>query len=90
MERLTCACAQRVVHAQYACYVAIQAAGRMASWTDEETLKLIEVCGEESIQAMLEGSKRNRDVFNKIAREMEAAGYESSRCCSSVFMRLQA
>ena len=39
---------------------------------------------------MLEGSKRNRDVFNKIAREMEAAGYESSLRCSSVFMCLQA
>ena len=25
---------------------------------------------------MLEGSKRNRNVFNKIAREMEVAGYD--------------
>ena len=68
------------------CYVAIQAAGRMASWTDEETLKLIEVWGEESIQAMLEGSKRNKEVFKKIAREMEAAGYEKTaeQCNSKI------
>ena len=29
----------------------------MASWTDDETLKLVEVWSEESIQTMLEGSK---------------------------------
>ena len=41
----------------------------------KKRLKLIEVWGEESVQAMLEGSKRNRDVFNKIAaREMRLLG----------------
>ena len=50
----------------------------MAVWSEEETLKLIEIWGEDSIQAMLEGSKRNKDVFNKISRKMEAAGYEKS------------
>jgi len=29
----------------------------MASWTDEETLKLLELWGEDSIQAELEGCK---------------------------------
>ena len=46
----------------------------MAVWNEEETLKLIEIWGEDSIQAMLEGSKRNKDVFNKISRKMEATG----------------
>ena len=27
---------------------------------------------------MLEGSKRNKDIFNKISRQMEAAGYEKT------------
>ena len=29
-------------------------------------------------QAMLEGSKQNRNIFNKIARKMEAAGYKKT------------
>ena len=47
-------------------------------WTDEETLKLVEIWGDDAIQAMLEGSRRNKDVFKKIAREMEAAGYSKT------------
>ena len=39
----------------------------MAIWGDEETLKLIDIWGEDAIQAMLEGNKRNKDVFKKIA-----------------------
>ena len=50
----------------------------MAVWNEEETLKLIEIWGEDSIQAMLEGSKRNKNIFNKISRKMEAAGYEEA------------
>ena len=38
-------------------------------------MKLIELWNEDSIQAQLEGSKRNAIVFNKIARDMEAAGF---------------
>ena len=39
-------------------------------------IKLIELWSEDSIQAQLEGSKRNTFiVFNKIARDMEAAGF---------------
>ena len=61
-----------------------------ASWTDEETCKLIEIWGDKSIQAMLEGCKRNRDMFNKIAREMEAAGYhKTSEQCNSKIRKLK-
>ena len=38
-------------------------------------MKLIEVWSEDSILAELDGSKRNAIVFNKIARDMEAAGF---------------
>ena len=62
----------------------------MACWSDEETLKLIEIWGEDTIQAMLEGSKRNKDVFNKISRRMEAAGYEKTADqCNSKIRKLK-
>ena len=47
----------------------------MNTWSNEEMMKLIELWSEGSIQAQLEGSKRNAIVFNKIARDMEAAGF---------------
>ena len=47
----------------------------MAQWSDKETAKLIEIWGEQAIQEQLEGCKRNRDVFDKISREMQKAGY---------------
>ena len=48
------------------------------SWTDAETLKLITLWSEEGIQAMLEGCKRNKDVFLKLAKQMEAAGMDKT------------
>ena len=50
----------------------------MASWTDEETLKLIELWGDDRIQAQLEGCKRNKEVYERIAREMAEAGLEKT------------
>ena len=50
----------------------------LASWTDEETFKLIELWSKDSIQGMLEGSRRNRDVYAKIAKNMNEAGYEKT------------
>ena len=41
-----------------------------------KTIKLIEIRSEDSIQAELEGCKRNKQIFEKIARKMKAAGYE--------------
>lgn len=46
------------------------------AWTDEETLKLIELWSEETIQVQLEGCKRNMHVYQKISRELGVAGYE--------------
>ena len=58
----------------------------MAGCSDEESLKLIGVWGKEGIQAMLEGSRRNRDVFTKISRELEEVGYSKTaeRCSSEL------
>lgn len=50
----------------------------MAIWGDEETLKLIDIWGEDAIQVMLEGSKRNKDVFKKIVGKMTDAGYDKT------------
>ena len=60
------------------------------AWTEEETLKLIAVWSEGAIQAMLEGSRRNRDVYVKISREMEEAGYSrTAKQCSSKIKKLR-
>ena len=42
------------------------------NWSNEEMMKLIELWREDSIQAQLEGPKRNAIVF---ASDMEAAGF---------------
>ena len=41
-----------------------------------ETLKLIALWSEDSTQAMLEGCKRTKVVFSKLAKPMEAAGIQ--------------
>lgn len=48
----------------------------MATWSKQETLKLIEIWGDDRIQAQLEGVHRNQDVFNKITREMGKSGFD--------------
>ena len=48
------------------------------SWNTEETRTLISIWGEESIQSKLDKTHRNRDVFERIAREMSDVGYEKS------------
>lgn len=45
---------------------------------DEETFKLIESWGEDSIQAKLEGCKRKKDVYLTISKKMNEAGYEKT------------
>ena len=47
-------------------------------WTDDETFKLIELWGEDSIQAQLKGCKRNKDVYLTISSKMNEAGYEKT------------
>ena len=48
----------------------------MATWVDPEVYKLIEIWSEDSIQAQLEGCRRNKEVYEKISRELKDAGYE--------------
>ena len=62
----------------------------MASWNEEETFKFIGIWGEDSIQVMLEGSKRNKDVFYKISHHMEATGYKKNADqCKSKIQKLK-
>ena len=46
------------------------------SWSRDEILKLIEIWGDGTIQAQLEGCKRNQDVFDKIAADLCDTGFE--------------
>ena len=48
-----------------------------SSWNTEETRTLIRIWGEESIQSKLDKVHQNRDVFERIAREINDVGYES-------------
>lgn len=50
----------------------------MATWSDEEVFKLIDLWGEDSIQVQLETCKRNKWVYEKIATQMKEAGYDRS------------
>lgn len=50
----------------------------MATWSDEEVFKLIDLWGEDSIQVQLETCKRNKWVYEKIAAQMKEAGYDRS------------
>ena len=62
----------------------------MANWSEQDTLKLIHTWSEDSIQAMLEGSKRNKDVYRKISQEMESAGYcKTGEQCSTKMKKLR-
>ena len=51
----------------------------MANWLEEEMLILIQIWSEDSTQAMLEDSRRNKDVYRKISQEMEAAGFKKNK-----------
>ena len=62
----------------------------MATWTEEETTKLIEIWSEDAIQAMLEGSRRNREIFIRISKEMENCGFcKSGDQCSCKIKKLR-
>ena len=50
----------------------------MATWSDEDVFKLIDLWGEDSIQVQLETCKRNKWVYEKIAAQMKEAGYDRS------------
>ena len=48
------------------------------SWSEAETYKLIEIWGNDQIQAQLEGCKRNKTVYERIARAMTEEGHSKS------------
>ncbi len=48
----------------------------MATWSDSETFKLIEIWGEDTNQAQLERCRRNKEIYEKIARDLSDAGYQ--------------
>ena len=45
------------------------------SWNVEETKALIAIWGQENVQSQLEKIHRNRDVYQRIAMELEDNGY---------------
>ena len=49
-----------------------------ATWKDIETYKLIELWSDETIQEQLEGCKKNKDIYDKLSREMEKCWYIKS------------
>ena len=56
------------------------------TWSREEILKLIEVWGEDSVQAQLNGCKRNQEVFVKVSTTLLEAGYNktASQCIDKI------
>ncbi|EMP32894.1 hypothetical protein UY3_09978 [Chelonia mydas] len=48
---------------------------RAPAWTERETMDLIAVCGEESVQAELQSKRRNANIYAKIAQGMMMRGY---------------
>jgi len=48
---------------------------KMAVWQDEETIKLLDLWSEKSVQALLEGCTRNKTVYDKLAEYLVGFGY---------------
>ena len=46
------------------------------AWTDSETFLLLDLWGDETVQALLEGCTRNRHVYERIAGDLEKDGYK--------------
>ena len=47
-------------------------------WTNAETKALIDLWGEQNVQEQLDNVRRNKDVYEKIARGMAEQGYNKS------------
>ena len=54
------------------------AAGASSNWTDAQVFKLIDAWGDEDIQEQLEGSKRNKHVYERMAEALRTYGIEKS------------
>nr|XP_048718654.1 uncharacterized protein LOC125641985 [Caretta caretta] len=59
---------------------------RAPAWTKRETLDLIAVWGEASVQAKLRSKRRNANIFAKISQGMLDRGYnrDTQQCCLKV------
>lgn len=44
-------------------------------WSDEETLNLLDIWGNDSVQRALKGCLKNRHIFTQIAQKMAERGY---------------
>lgn len=49
-----------------------------SAWTDRKVRCLIDIWADEEIQALLESARRNKHVFERIAKEMSKAGYNKT------------
>lgn len=59
-------------------------------WSNEEVFCLIEYWGEEDIQEQLEGAKRNKHIYEKLAKEMKKKGYDkTAEQCRSKMKKLK-
>ena len=62
----------------------------MVTWSDNEVLQLISFWGEEGVQAQLEGSKRNKHVYEKISKTLARNGiHKSSDQCRAKMKKLK-
>ena len=47
-----------------------------AGWTDDATKALLSIWGEHNIQDQLDGVKRNKYIYDKIASELTENGFQ--------------
>lgn len=67
------------------------ASGSGTTWSKEETLKLIDVWGQETIQKQLQECKRNQGVYEVVAQEMREDGYDRTyQQCRDKIKKLRA
>ena len=62
----------------------------MTSWSNSEVSLLIALWGEEGVQEQLEGAKRNKHVYDKIAKQMQEKGSsKTSEQCRAKMKKLK-
>ena len=60
-------------------------------WSKQETFKLITIWNNDTIQAQLEGCRRNSDVYRKIAKKLTEAGHNRTlKQCRDKMKKLKA
>ena len=47
------------------------------NWSDREVLHLIELWGEEGMQEQLEGAKRNKHIYERLAAQLGKIGSDN-------------